>query len=303
MVCCWVNFGKRANAIGKGRSDITLIRSRALGFETLGRGCAYLCLDCLRASFSASLSTSFRYPAIVYGRILPFGMQGPTANPNPPYSSPDSVDLVSAFRVLDGVAEVLGMIVEGREGTPVVAAAASLHSRFAAADALLDTLPGADMTRMAQLAEARHLTRVLAEKQALVAKYRDLALLVECRNKREKAAGGSGDGKEVPVRGEVEVDGRGEQGTSSEVETAAGGQATGEKNGGNVAMSDVNMVMFEEQGQAANEDGGGDAGENAGLQGVSESGLAKAGDGLKSADDGTAALQDVLDVDAMAGSF
>lgn len=111
---------------------------------------------------------------------------------------------MTAFRVLDGVADLLGMVVEGREG-PVSAAAAALHARFAAADALLDALPGADMTRAAQFAEARRLTAALEEKRLLIAKHRELALLTECLAKQPPkaaaAAGAAEEGKDVAMRG------------------------------------------------------------------------------------------------------
>jgi hypothetical protein len=102
-------------------------------------------------------------------------------------SSPSSVDrkvtalqcdLVEAFRVLDGVAEVLGMVVDGQDSS-VSRAASALHARFAAAEELLDALPGGDMTREAQLKEAKRLVSELERKRKLVAKHRDMPLLVE----------------------------------------------------------------------------------------------------------------------------
>jgi hypothetical protein len=87
-------------------------------------------------------------------------------------------DLVEAFRVLDGVAEVLGMVLDGQESS-ISSAASALHVRFAAAEQLLDSLPGGDMTREAQLLEAKRLVSELERKRKLVVKHRDLPLLVE----------------------------------------------------------------------------------------------------------------------------
>lgn len=101
-------------------------------------------------------------------------------------------ELVASFRVLDGVADLLGMIGEGREAS-VAAASAALHARFVAADALLDSLPGADMTRAAQLAEAQRLIAVLESKRKLVAKHSGMALLDECLAKQNEPANSGGE--------------------------------------------------------------------------------------------------------------
>jgi hypothetical protein len=95
-------------------------------------------------------------------------------------------DLVTTFRVLDGMADILGMIAEGRE-TSVASASAALHARFAAADAVLDSLPGADMTRSAQLAEAQRLICALEAKRKLVAKHSSMPLLSDCLSKQREA--------------------------------------------------------------------------------------------------------------------
>jgi RNA polymerase II transcription mediator complex subunit 9 len=87
-------------------------------------------------------------------------------------------ELVDAFRVLDGLAEVLGMVLDGQDSS-ISNASAALQTRFAAADALLDTLPGGDMTREAQLKEAARLSSELAKKRKFLAKHREIPLLVE----------------------------------------------------------------------------------------------------------------------------
>lgn len=100
--------------------------------------------------------------------------------PTPP------TDLTEAFRVLDGVAEVLGLVVDGRDEAASEASAA-LYARFSAADAVLDILPGTELTRAGQLLEARKLRADLENKRNLVARYQDIALLVERRPPKASA--------------------------------------------------------------------------------------------------------------------
>jgi hypothetical protein len=96
-------------------------------------------------------------------------------------------ELVDAFRVLDGLAEVLGMVLDGQDSS-ISNASAALQARFAAADAMLDTLPGGDMTREAQLKEATRLSSELARKRKSLAKHREIPLLVEkLRTKQENS--------------------------------------------------------------------------------------------------------------------
>lgn len=84
--------------------------------------------------------------------------------------------LSGSFRILDSVADVLALINDGRDEA-VSDACTALFARFSAADALLDTLAGAELTRRGQLEEAKRLRAELESKTDLVAKYRKLALL------------------------------------------------------------------------------------------------------------------------------
>lgn len=122
-------------------------------------------------------------------------------------SSSTEPDLLEAFRFLSPTADLLDLLHEGR-GPAAAKAAADLRTRFAAADALLDELPGADVTRDAQIAEARRLTAALEEKRALVRKYQTLPLLRECVEKEagDRGEGGDGGGSKMNVGNENAVD-------------------------------------------------------------------------------------------------
>lgn len=113
----------------------------------------------------------------------------PPASPSPSTEP----DLLEAFRILSPTADLLDLLHEGR-GPAAAKAAADLRARFAAAEALLDKLPGADVTREAQITEARRLTAALEEKRALVRKYQTLPLLRECVEKEGGGGGEGGDG-------------------------------------------------------------------------------------------------------------
>jgi hypothetical protein len=112
--------------------------------------------------------------------------------------------LHAAFRILDGVSSVLDLSAEGR-GPAVAGASASLHARFAGADALLDSLPGAELTHARQLEEAAGLLRELEEKRALVEKHRGLVVLGE-RCAAVKLRKGDGDALEVGKGGEADAE-------------------------------------------------------------------------------------------------
>lgn len=86
-------------------------------------------------------------------------------------------DLVKTFQILDNVAAVLTMVLSGAEASAVSSSVAKIHSKFQECEALLDNLPGGDMSKIEQNRKIEELTASIAQKKALVAKYGNLDLL------------------------------------------------------------------------------------------------------------------------------
>lgn len=86
-------------------------------------------------------------------------------------------DLVKTFQVLDSVAKVLIMILEGKDAATVSPAVAKLHARFQHCESVLDNLPGGDMTKEVQLRKIKSLRDSISKRRALVEKYANLDVL------------------------------------------------------------------------------------------------------------------------------
>lgn len=95
------------------------------------------------------------------------------ASPKPP--SPN--DYVKKFQVMDNVASVLSMVLDGTDSATVSSTVAKVHAKFQECEQLLDTLPGGEMSKQEQKKKIEDLKASIAKRRALVAKYANMDLL------------------------------------------------------------------------------------------------------------------------------
>ncbi len=95
------------------------------------------------------------------------------ASPKPPSSN----EYVKKFQVMDSVASVLSMILDGRDSGLVSSAIAKVYAKFQECEQFLDTLPGGDMSKVEQKRKIEDLKASIARRKALVAKYANMDVL------------------------------------------------------------------------------------------------------------------------------
>lgn len=86
-------------------------------------------------------------------------------------------ELVKTFQVLDNVAKVLSMVLDGTEASTVSSTVAKIHSRFQECETLLENLPGGSMSKVEQNRKIEELTSSINKRKSLVSKYGNLDLL------------------------------------------------------------------------------------------------------------------------------
>lgn len=105
-----------------------------------------------------------------------------TAEESPP-------ELVKSFQILDSIASILSMVLEGADAASVSPAIAKLQGRFQQCEALLDNLPGGDMSKDEQEQKIKSLRESIARRRQLVSKYANLGVLHQIAETTPSTAG------------------------------------------------------------------------------------------------------------------
>lgn len=100
-------------------------------------------------------------------------------------------ELVKTFQILDSVASILSMVLDGADAASVSPAIAKLKGRFEQCEALLDNLPGGDMSKDEQEQKINSLRESIARRRQLVSKYANLGVLHQIAETTPGTAGAS----------------------------------------------------------------------------------------------------------------
>ncbi len=103
-------------------------------------------------------------------------------------------ELVKTFQILDNVAAILTMILEGADAASVSPAVAKLHARFQRCESVLDNLPGGDMSKDEQKEKIKSLRESITRRRQLIAKYSNLGVLHQIVDSGTSAMGGGSIG-------------------------------------------------------------------------------------------------------------